>query len=476
MSRKSSTETSQPRPPQKPPVLHPQAIAFSAAMLASGLVLGWLLGSKSADSAAGTGADSAASASTAARDNVVNKTGGELRKLSEKEKEELLAKKDKPAANAELKPGDTPFYTDAIVATLSDPVQLADYKRAVEFMQRGNARAARPVLAQLEGPSKGQTWREPLQAMLADAQASSGEVAESRRSIAAFKQEFPKSAYMATVVVAEGKSYMQEAKKGVPRDPKSKSTDLLPAQKSLYSQAISKFDEAIAKWPTDPAVAAAYSSKVALLTELGELDKAEAAALTVAESFPEGKDTPRSLGNVANAAMDKGDYPRAERLYQKLVELFPKDRMAQTARSHLSSLQLLGKQAPELDVEEWLGNDLGGVSALRGKVVMLVFWATWCPHCRREMPHIEETWQKYKDDGLVVVAVTRNSKGQTTGTVREFIGESGLTMPVAIDPGATSRSYGVSGIPAAALIDRGGNVVFRNHPAQITDEMLTKLL
>ena len=58
----------------------------------------------------------------------------------------------------------------------------------------------------------------------------------------------------------------------------------------------------------------------------------------------------------------------------------------------------------------------------------------------------------------------------------EYLTENGYTVPVAIDPGTTSRSYGVSGIPAAALVDKDGNVVFRNHPAQVTDELIQKYL
>jgi peroxiredoxin len=137
---------------------------------------------------------------------------------------------------------------------------------------------------------------------------------------------------------------------------------------------------------------------------------------------------------------------------------------------------LMNKEAPALEIEEWLGDDLGQISDHRGKAVLLVFWATWCPHCRKEMPKLQELWQKHQDDDFMLIAVTRNSRGQTTEKVREYASENGLTMPIAIDPGGTSRAYGVSGIPAAAVVDKSGKVVWRNHPGQLTDSMLAEWL
>ena len=95
----------------------------------------------------------------------------------------------------------------------------------------------------------------------------------------------------------------------------------------------------------------------------------------------------------------------------------------------------------------------------------------------RDVDRIEETWQRFKDDGLMIVGVTKNSRGQTTEKVREYIGENGLTLPMGIDStGGTSKSYSVSGIPAAALIDKTGKVVVRDHPTRITDEVIKQYL
>jgi thiol-disulfide isomerase/thioredoxin len=465
--------------------LGPTGVAFGLGMAMVGLVLGYMIGAgrgggtSSEDLAAEV--DKAVEARLAAADldanapgsKVVNKTGGDLRKLSDDEKKELLAKKNR-AEPAPAPPADSPFLTDTIKKTFgADSAALQEYSSAVALMAEGNARKARPTLTALYGKADGQPWKEQVEVLLADARVSVGEVNEGREMLTAWRASYPMSAHAALATVAEGKAAMKDAK----RISAGADGAITAPQKRGYTDAITLFDKAITGWPGDPALEEAYLNKAALLGELGQMDAAEEAAMKLAADFPSAKNAPRAVFNVARLAFDNEDFPRAERLYNKLVDSFPNDRLSKSARSNLSALELLGKPAPELEITEWVGDDLGSISSMKGKPVLLVFWATWCPHCRKAMPGIEETvWQKYRDQGLQVVAVTKNSRGQTTDTVRSYLSENGYTMPVAIDPGGTSRNYGVSGIPAAALVDKNGKVVFRNHPSQVTDALIQKYL
>ena len=483
----TTRKTPQPPPPGSL-VLTPATLAFAAVMLIVGAVGGYVVGSSRApDTVAPESGDAVASKHKddkpegGLQGEVVNNTRGQVRRLSEEEKAELLAgrrpggdKKDKDGGPPEA-PADSPYMTDEILGAFDDEGQLSEYKRAVGFMSQGNARSARPTLVQLEEAGDGKGWHEPVSALLVNARSSVGEVAEGRDAVQSFKSTWPSSAFLPTVVVAEGKTYMHEGKRA--KSPGQKRGD--PPnddQKQLYRQAIQRFDDAIERWPTDPAVADALLNKSALMIDLGDLSGAEDAALTLARSFPEAKNAPRALSNVARSAMGEGDNETAVRLYQRLVDDFPRDRLARTARTQLESLRLMGEEAPLLEIDEWLGDDMGQISDYRGKVVMLVFWATWCPHCRSEMPGLEELWQSHKRDDFVMIAVTRNSRGQTTDKVREYASENGLTMPIAIDPGATSRAFGVSGIPAAAVVGKDGKVVWRNHPGQMTESVLAQWL
>jgi peroxiredoxin/outer membrane protein assembly factor BamD (BamD/ComL family) len=473
----ASNAPSDPRP-RGGIVLTPAALGFAAAMFVVGGVVGYLVGAGGQPTSEPIPAKAppAAAAKAEPDGKVVNNTDGKLRRLSEEEKQELLAKRERPAApDAGAPPADSPFMGATYTAALAGTDQKAPYEQAVALLAAGNARSAKPILNQLAAASEGKAWREPTLVMQADAKASTGEYKDARDRIAAFRKEFPKSSFEARVLVAEGKAFMQEGKRA--RIGKSVAGDALTDdQRALYAQGIAVLDDAIKRFPQDDAIADALHNKASMLVEMGDLDRAEEAALKLAKDHPTFENGARTLGNVARQAMEGEDFERATRLYEALIEAYPRDRQAGAARNTLNSIQLLGKAAPELEVEEWLGKGPASIGDLKGKPVLLVFWATWCPHCKREMPSVEERFQKYKDRGLQILAVTRNSRGQTTDKVREFLGQNGYTFPVAIDPGGTSRAYGVSGIPAAALVDKDGKVVFRNHPARIDDAMIEKYL
>ena len=97
----------------------------------------------------------------------------------------------------------------------------------------------------------------------------------------------------------------------------------------------------------------------------------------------------------------------------------------------------------------------------RGKVVLLNFWATWCPPCRREMPSMERLHQKFKDKDFAVLALNQMEDGDQVFT---FTGDLGvdLSFPIVYDTDSSvSRAYGVMGLPTTYLIDKKGIVRFR---------------
>ncbi|MEE2830335.1 MAG: redoxin family protein [Myxococcota bacterium] len=467
-------------PPAGSVVLTLPALAFSFAMLLVGSVGGYMVG-KAEVAPATVEAPVATTGGEQLKGTVVNNTDGQLRRLSEDEKRRLLSKNKEKAPDKSTKqppeaPADSPYMAPEILASIKDPVLAAEYRRVVGYMSKGNARAARPALVELEKTSSGTDWAEPVAALLCDARASVGDIAAGRKSIEAFKATWTKSPFLAQVWVADGKTHMHEGKRLKRKPGQATDGPLNADQKESYKEAIARFDKAISTWPDHPAVVDALLNKSALLIDLGDFDGAEAAAVQLADSFPKSKHGARALSNIGRHAMNSSNYEQAERVYGKVARDFPRDRLARSAQTQLQSLKMLGKPAPELDAEEWLGSDLDSLAALRGKTVMLVFWATWCPHCRKEMPRLQEFYDKHKGKDFEMITVTRNSKGQTTEKVRSYLQENGITIPAMVDPGTTSRAYGVSGIPAAALIDKNGQVVFRNHPSRVTDGLLAKHL
>jgi len=105
-------------------------------------------------------------------------------------------------------------------------------------------------------------------------------------------------------------------------------------------------------------------------------------------------------------------------------------------------------------------SDLQGKSwhlrELKGKVVLVNFWATWCPPCRKEMPDLQTLYDKYKDQGLVVLAIS----DEDTAKVSPFIAERQISYPVLLDPGRkVNEAFIVEGIPKSFVYDREGNLV-----------------
>lgn len=105
-----------------------------------------------------------------------------------------------------------------------------------------------------------------------------------------------------------------------------------------------------------------------------------------------------------------------------------------------------------------LGKEEVALSSYQGSYVLLNFWATWCPPCLEEMPSMETLYQRFKDRGFVVVAVSSDKEGESL--VSEFVEKLGVTFPILLDTtGEVSAAYGAKNLPISFLLDRKGNVI-----------------
>ena len=104
-------------------------------------------------------------------------------------------------------------------------------------------------------------------------------------------------------------------------------------------------------------------------------------------------------------------------------------------------------------------NDLEGkpwsLQALHGKVVLVNFWATWCPPCRKEMPDLDKLYQEFKDKGLLILAISDEDMSK----VQPFIAEHHYAYPILLDPGSkVHQVFRVEGIPKSFVYDRNGKL------------------
>jgi cytochrome c biogenesis protein CcmG, thiol:disulfide interchange protein DsbE len=114
------------------------------------------------------------------------------------------------------------------------------------------------------------------------------------------------------------------------------------------------------------------------------------------------------------------------------------------------------EEAPPFLVTSLEGDEIS-LESLRGQVVLVNFWATWCPPCRVEMPGFERVYRDRRDDGFVIVGLSTDQGGRAD--VEAFLAERGISFPVAMAPGQVVRDFGgVRGLPTSFLIDRQGRI------------------
>jgi peroxiredoxin len=114
-------------------------------------------------------------------------------------------------------------------------------------------------------------------------------------------------------------------------------------------------------------------------------------------------------------------------------------------------------RAPDFSLLDSHGNRQH-LSTFRGRVVLLNFWATWCPPCQVDMPALERFYQAHKERGLTVLAVSSDRQGEAV--VAPFLRQYGLSFTALLDSaGEVTRLYGVSSLPTTYLLDRQGRLV-----------------
>ena len=400
-----------------------------------------------------------------------------------------------PAGVASAAPGDadpTPASSTPVPApppdpdaTFDDPLldataenrfaghdeELKDYRRAVEYTSRRNTRGATPILDRLASGGHGRSYMEEVSLLQAANKVNQNLPDDALAELQAWKRSHPESRLTSVALLWEAKAHTAVGRSAADAgDPGAGRAD--------YERAEDAFTSVIEKHPGDAnACGEALFHLASVYKLLEQPDRQREAYDTLVATYPTHPLAPRGLYSMANAAWSEEDTETAERYFRKLADQYPEDGLAKRAGKNVKALAVVGQRAPELVVDHWIGAETS-LEDQRGKVVLLVFWNQWCPHCKREMPKLQERWQTYRDRGLSVLVVTKHTKSQTDEKVKDYLDENGITLPCAVEPqGYQSTSdYAISGVPAAAVIDRDGTIVWRNHPARLTDERLEQFL
>jgi len=132
--------------------------------------------------------------------------------------------------------------------------------------------------------------------------------------------------------------------------------------------------------------------------------------------------------------------------------------------------QNVGSDAPEVTAATWINTDGFKLADNKDKIVVVEFWATWCPPCRKSIPHLKTMHDTYKDQGLVIVSLS----DEPAETINEFNKKAGMDWTIGAGS-SSGREYGVSGIPTAFIVV-DGKIAWTGHPMGGLEEEVKKLI
>jgi thiol-disulfide isomerase/thioredoxin len=177
------------------------------------------------------------------------------------------------------------------------------------------------------------------------------------------------------------------------------------------------------------------------------------------------------FSNLADAARDKGDLKKGKEILKKGLTQVEGDDAKETIQASLTQLDLFYAPAPELKTDTWINTTPLTLAGLKGKVVLIDFWATWCGPCRMVIPNLVKLYNQNKDKGLVIIGFTQlygnynddaQSKGKVTpeeeiALIKEFVARQQITYPITVAKvDDTFKRYGVMAIPTLIIIDKKG--------------------
>lgn len=146
--------------------------------------------------------------------------------------------------------------------------------------------------------------------------------------------------------------------------------------------------------------------------------------------------------------------------------------------THTLTAAELGDPAAPLKISDWIKGKSVDLAAVKGKQIVVVeFWATWCPPCRQSIPHLTEMQKKFKD--VIFIGVTDEDPKKVKSFVEKMGDKMDYVVAVDKDQG-TSKGYmeafGIEGIPNAFIVDKEGKVVWQGHPMDGLDSTLKKVV
>jgi thiol-disulfide isomerase/thioredoxin len=182
---------------------------------------------------------------------------------------------------------------------------------------------------------------------------------------------------------------------------------------------------------------------------------------------------PRVYARLAALARSKLDVTQARKYIDLALSLTRDPQQKRMLEAEESQLDLIGAAPPPIRAETWFPPAPVTPDMWKGKAVIIVFWAPWCPHCRKLLPGLEEAFERHEKKGLMVIGCTKLygsfaenggsrdpiAADEETSRIGRFIAGSGITFPMAVGrEGADFETYQVAAVPTLVWIGRNGAI------------------
>jgi tetratricopeptide (TPR) repeat protein len=250
-----------------------------------------------------------------------------------------------------------------------------------------------------------------------------------------------------------------------------------PASDEAFTKASEFFSRVARDRPQDLVAGRAQYMLGSTALFLGDLTAAEDAYGAVMEKFPrDPKYVPKSLERRAAVwrHLLQGDLALTD--MQRYLKEFPKGEEAESVERYLAYEGMNGKPAPPIVAETWIQGEPTTFADLRGRVVGVYFFATWCEKCAKEMPFLRALDLRLRSAGFVLLGALDHSRGQTLDSVKAYFAENDLHFPAMMVSGHVHADYRGRTIPDLVLLDKQGHVRWHDHPANLTDYTIETLL
>jgi cytochrome c biogenesis protein CcmG/thiol:disulfide interchange protein DsbE len=135
--------------------------------------------------------------------------------------------------------------------------------------------------------------------------------------------------------------------------------------------------------------------------------------------------------------------------------------------THQPAPPRVGQKAPAFSLQRLNGTDSISLASLRGKAVVLNFFASWCKPCKQEAPALEQVWRDYRSQGVVVLGIDTND---ASNDAQQFVSAHGVTYPTVGGGGRVEGKYGLPGLPVTYVLNRQGRIVGGQIAGAVSDQ------